>query len=96
MATLNVASKANAALILPAILAGASAVHDGLQLDIRYEDVESLASSDNCVELITGDGDHFVDDAVIHYFQDNIRDRGRVKKSDVGCCPIRIAIVGSD
>jgi hypothetical protein len=88
MTTLTVASKANAALILPAILAGAYAVHDGSQLDVCYEDVESLASSNNYVELITGDGDHIADDAVIHYFKDNIALRGRVKKSDVGCYPI--------
>jgi hypothetical protein len=85
MAALTVASRANLAITLPAILAAAYLVHEGSQdqMRIRYEDVESLGSAKEKLQLVTDTGDRFVDDAVMHYFRDHVRFLGRAKRDHV-------------
>jgi hypothetical protein len=86
MAVLTVASKANAALILPAILAAAYTVHadPGLEVTVNYRDVESLGTQNEWLELATEDGGIVVDDAVLLYFYHNIEIPSHENIGEVG------------
>lgn len=85
MAVLTVASKANDALILPAMLAAAhvtqSNPHDGIV--IEYKDLVSLGKGKEKMILTMNNGDVIVDGSVMPYLVDqNVLPRG-VKKSEV-------------
>ncbi|PYI09636.1 glutamyl-tRNA synthetase [Aspergillus sclerotiicarbonarius CBS 121057] len=67
MATLTVASRANAALVLPAVLSAAYATRHGLQVSVVFEDVVSLDSG-NSLKLVTADGDCIADEAILDFF----------------------------
>jgi hypothetical protein len=87
MAVLTVASRANGALILPAMLAAAhvtqSNPHDGIVIDCK--DVESLGKGNEKVMLTTNDGDVIVDGSVIPYLLDqSVLPRGAKKSGSVG------------
>ncbi|KAB8220894.1 hypothetical protein BDV33DRAFT_203098 [Aspergillus novoparasiticus] len=70
MAVLKVASNANAALTLPAILAAAYVTHQGGEVDITFEEVDHLGSDKDAVELATDTGDRLIGDAIFAYLQD--------------------------
>ncbi|KAE8142363.1 hypothetical protein BDV38DRAFT_268059 [Aspergillus pseudotamarii] len=68
MATLTVASRANPALTLPAVLAAAYARGHGIPLDVTYENVDLLTSGP--VELVTLNGRPLAGDDILDYFHD--------------------------
>lgn len=85
MAVLTVASKANGALILPAMLAAAhvtqSNPHDGIV--IEYIDVVSLGKGNEKVILTTNNGDVIVDGSVMSYLAKQSVLPRRAKESEV-------------
>ncbi|KAB8278486.1 glutamyl-tRNA synthetase [Aspergillus minisclerotigenes] len=66
----HLASNANAALTLPAILAAAYVTHQGGEVDITYEEGDHLGSDKDAVELATDTGDRVIGDAIFTYLQD--------------------------
>lgn len=70
MAVLTVASKANPAAVLPAILTAAYAVSADPRrdVDVDYRDSESVGAQARLVELRTENGDTLADTAVTSYF----------------------------
>lgn len=86
MAVLTVASRANDALILPAMLAAAHVMqnspHDGIV--IEYKDLVSLGKGDEKVILTMDNGEVLVDGSVMPYLLDrSVLPRG-AKKSEFG------------
>lgn len=85
MVTLTVALKANTALTIPVLLAGAYAAHHGIQVDNVFENTSSVGSTKSAVELVTDSGDKLADAAIPRFFLDLLSSAGRVqgKQSDV-------------
>jgi hypothetical protein len=88
MAVLTAASKANAALILPAVLAAtyAAYMNPRWQITVDYKDVESLGAQNEKLELTTEDGDVVIDDSILLYFHNNVVPLRHGKRSEV-CFP---------
>jgi hypothetical protein len=71
MATLTIATKANAAFTLPLYLAGAYAAHHGVEVDTVFKNTSSAGADKNFAELVAGDGQIIVDAAIFRYFLDH-------------------------
>jgi glutamyl-tRNA synthetase len=73
MASLTFAAKANAAFLLPTLLAAAyiQKTSPDTNMTTVFEDVESLGAHDGMVELKSSDGSLIYDDAVLSHLQEN-------------------------